>query len=336
MSLILPAIPFKQRSTGMYIAVVRLSDLDRFSIDLLDPQNITGRNGYQRSLDEKRIKGIARFFERNSAIMPVAGLLNVREKGRLKFKGGHLTIPDGVRIWVVDMQHRLKGLLLAFEQGILKDGAFQFPIVITEGLSQVDEAIQFYIINTKAKKMDVALTRRLLIANNRVKEIVDTKPWEIPAVTITMRLNRSIPGNPWYGRIRQPNEHKMPLHIATEKSFVQSLRQIAIPGRLGKPESVSHKLAEFWTAIREQIPDAFENPRPYLIQKTPGMFAFNSFIAPIFLARYPMKDFRKKLAGLKKLGAGFWRGKNKHGARRFGTGMAGYANLASHIKKQII
>jgi DGQHR domain-containing protein len=335
MSLIFPAISFKQRSTKMYIAIVRLSDLEYFSIDLLNPQNIAGRNGYQRNLDERRIKKIAAFFERSSAIMPVAGLLNVREKDRLKFTKNRVVIPDGTKVWVVDMQHRLKGLLLAHEQRILKDNSFGFPVVITEGLSQVDEAIQFYIINTKAKKMDVALTRRLLIANNKVREIVDTKPWEIPAVQVTMALNRSLPVNPWYGRIRQPNEEKQPLHIATEKSFVQSLRQILIPGRLKHPRRVARRLAEFWKAIKEVIPEAFDDPKAYIIQKTPGMFAFNSFIAPIFLARYKDREFSGKLAGLKKLGPKFWRGRNKQGAKRFGTGMAGYALLADHIKKQI-
>jgi DGQHR domain-containing protein len=333
--MILPAISFKQRSTQMYIAVVRLNDLEYFSIDLLNPQNIAGRNGYQRKLDEKRIRKIAAFFERASAIMPVAGLLNVREKGKLKFSEGKLIIPDGVRVWVVDMQHRLKGLLLALDQKILRDDSFEFPVVITEGLGQVDEAIQFYIINTKAKKMDVALTRRLLITNNKVKEIVETKPWEVPAVQISIALNRSIPDNPWYGRIRQPNEDRLPLHVANEKSFVQSLKQILIPGRLKRQKRVAKSLAAFWVAIKQNIPDAFDNPKSYLIQKTPGIFAFNSFIAPIFLARYTDKDFAKHLSGLKRLGPRFWKGKNKQGARRFGTGMGGYANLADFLKKQI-
>lgn len=273
MSLILSAIPFKQRSTQMYIAVARLTDLDFFSIDIFNPQNIAGRNGYQRETDEERVRKIAKFFELPSAIMPVAGLLNVRDKGKLKFKDGLLTIPDGARVWVVDMQHRLKGLLLAMEEGTLRDGSFGFPVVITESLGQIEEAVQFYIINTKAKKMDVALTRRLLIANNRIKEIADTKAWEIPAVQVTIRLNRSIPGNPWYGKIRQPNEQKMPSHIATEKSFVQSLRQVLIPGRLKKSDKVAKNLAAFWSAVRDNVPESFVDPRRYLIQKTPGVFA---------------------------------------------------------------
>ncbi len=309
--------------------------LESFSIDIWDSRNVLGRRGYQRRPDESRIKNIAKYFERSEAIMPVAGLLNVREKGRLRFRKGTLTIPDGVRVWVVDMQHRLKGLVRAKEDAILRADSFRFPVVITEGLSQVDEAAQFYIVNTKAKKMDVALTRRLLIENNKVKDIADVRPWEIAAVRITIELNKSIPGNPWFGSLRQPNEERLQRHIATEKSFVSSLRQLLIAGRYKQPRKAAKKLARYWAAIRENIPEAFEEPKRYLIQKTPGMFAFNFFIAPSVFSN-DERAFIKRLSGLKELGASFWRRSNKRGARRFGTGMGGYSNLADYLKSEIL
>jgi hypothetical protein len=91
------------------------------------------------------VKAIAKYFERANAIMLVAGLLNIREKGKLTFKNGKLTIPDSVEIWVVDMQHRLRGLVLAQEEATIRSSSFRFPVVITEGLSQIDEAAQFYL-----------------------------------------------------------------------------------------------------------------------------------------------------------------------------------------------
>jgi hypothetical protein len=76
------------------------------------------------------------------------------------------------------MQHRLQGLRLALEHGTLDPKDFFYPVVITEGLNPLEEAAQFYIINTKTKKMDVALTRRLLIENDEVSEIADVPEWE--------------------------------------------------------------------------------------------------------------------------------------------------------------
>lgn len=335
MSLVLPAVAFRQRRFQMYMATVPLSALEHFSIDVWDPKNVMGRRGYQRNPDEGRIKKISKYLERRDAIMPVAGLLNVRERGRLRFKGGELVIPDGTRIWVVDMQHRLKGLVRAHEEGAIRSDSFRFPVVITEGLNQVEEAAQFYIINTRAKKMDVALTRRLLIENDRIRDIADAKPWEITAVLVTLQMNRAVRDNPWYGAIRQPNEERNQQHLATEKSFVSSLRQLLIGGRHRQPKVTARKLGAFWSAIRENVPEPFDEPRRYLIQKTHGMYAFNFFIAPIFLAKYKEKDFPRRLRGLRKLGSRFWLRANKRGARRFGTGMGGYSSLADYLKDYV-
>jgi len=334
MSLILPAIQFTQRNLKMYIASIPVNELEHLSIDIWNPKNIVGKRGYQRQPDDKRINNIAKYFERQKTIMPVAGLVNVREKGRLKFKDGKLIIPDGIKIWVVDMQHRLKGLVRAHERKLISGANFQFPVVITEGLSQVDEAAQFYIINTKAKKMDVALTRRLLIENENAKLLSDVKPWEIAAVRTTIEINQRIRQNPWFGVIRQPNEESSKRFIATEKSFVSSLRQLYI-ARHGNPLRMSKRLAYFWNVIQELIPEAFEDPRRYLIQRTAGMFTFNFFIAPEYLAKYKDKDLKKRLVGIEKIGSEFWKRSEKRGARRFGTGMGGYANLAQYVRERL-
>lgn len=338
MSLILSAIKFKQNRVAMYIAIVPVSKLDSFSVDRWDPNNVIKKRGYQRNPDESRVKKIAKYFEKRESIMPIAGLVNVREIGRIKYNESkkELNIPDGTNVWVVDMQHRLKGLVKAREDSLIGDN-FSFPVVITEGLEQIKEAAQFYLINTNSKKMDVALTRRLLIENNLIKDISDVKPWEIQAVQITIDLNQllSLQENPWYGAIRRPNEERKHPHIATEKSFVSSLRQLLLTEKWKQPHKAAKRLSNFWLAIKENVPEVFNDPNRYLMQRTPGMFAFNFFIAPQFLNRYKDKDFKNKLAGLKRLGADFWKRSNKRGARRFGTGMSGYSNLADHIKKYL-
>lgn len=335
MSLVIKAIPFWQRRTRMFLAAVPLNVLHRLSIDVWNPKNVTGTRGYQRVPDENRIKKIAQYFERPDAIMPIAGLTNIREKGKIKYENGNIVIPDGVDLWVVDMQHRLKGLISAHENGLLRDDDFYFPVVITEGLTRIHEAAQFYIINTKAKRMDVALTRRLLIENKVVNEIADVKDWEIAAVLATISLSTKINNNPWFGAIRPPNEEKLISHIATEKSFVSSLRQIFIVGRFRQPQKIARRLASYWNAIKLVLPESFEEPKRFLIQKTPGIFTFNFFLAPYFLSKYKDKDFIKKLSGLRTLGKDFWKRSNKKGARRFGTGMGGYAQLSEHVKKHL-
>jgi DGQHR domain-containing protein len=315
----------------MFLAAVPLNALQNFSIDIWNIKRVSGNRGYQRQPDERRIKKIAEFFTKRNAVMPAAGLLNVREEGKLKFEKGNLIIPDNVQVWVVDMQHRLQGLRQALDNGTLDPKDFFFPVVITEGLSVLQEAAQFYIINTKTKKMDVALTRRLLIENNEVSEIADVPEWEILAVQATIELNTTLE-SPWRDAIRPPNSERLLTHIATEKSFVPSLRPFFVSGKSKQPRRIARRVAIFWRAIAANIGKPFEDPKRFLIQRTPGLFAFNFFIAPGFFHKFKNEQFEEKLRGLQRLGTDFWRRSNKKGARHFGTGMGGYAELASHIK----
>ena len=94
-------------------------------------------------------------------------------------------------------------------------------------------------------------------------------------------------------------------------------------------------MAKLWWAIKENVPEPFENPKRFLIQKTTGIYAINFFIAPILFARFKDAQFRSALRGLSKLGPNFWLRKNKSGARRFGTGMSGSSNLAQHLRAYI-
>jgi DGQHR domain-containing protein len=231
MPLALDAIRFEQKSVPMYLVSLPLEYLDFCCIDRWDPHRTGIWKGYQRGLLKSKINNLAEFLERKDGILPVAGLLNVRQKGAIKFFGkksarptmGKIMISDYAPLNVVDMQHRLEGIKLAYSKGYLKD--FYVPALITEGLSGVDEASQFYIINTRARRMGVDLTRRLLIEHNKIQDIVDVKPWELKAVRIAILLNKQIKkNNPWYDRIREPEVESRQNHVATEKSFVPSLK----------------------------------------------------------------------------------------------------------------
>jgi DGQHR domain-containing protein len=337
------AVKFVQNRQTFYVTALPVTELERCSVDRWDPHRAAKWKGYQRDVIPDKVRKIANYLERPKAIMPVAGLLNVREAGRLKFSStsknypvaGRLTIPDYTRLWVVDMQHRLEGLKRA-----AKHFPFSVPVVIAEAMRDIDEASQFYIINTTSKRMDVALTRRLLIEHNRIRDLSDVPPWELKAVQVTMKLNSNAFGdNPWRGRIREPNAERSKLHIATEKSFVPSLRWL-----LGAPETkrvsarrLASFLATYWGAIRDAVPEAFEDPRHHLIQKTPGFMSLHR-IAPIVYRRAYARGgagaprrVERIMRRLNSRGASFWKTRNPRGARRFGTGSSGSASLALHL-----
>jgi DGQHR domain-containing protein len=344
MPLRVPAIRFQQKGVPMYLAALPIDELDFCSIDQWDPKKTGKWKGYQRGLVQKKIRNLARYLERDDAILPVAGLLNLRKSGTVKFSGaqghkaamGELVIPDDTRLWVVDMQHRLEGIKTAHSEGFLKD--FLVPVLITEGLSAIREAAQFYVINTRSRRMGVDLTRRLLIEHDEIKDLADVPDWELKAVRIAIQLNLRIKNNPWYGRIREPEGEGSILHIATEKSFVPSLRWL-LTGPKAKRKSAASLakfLAGFWEGIRQSVPEAFQQPRSYLIQKTPGYMAFHR-IAPIVYRKYPKGSAAKYAKVFRKLtgsrfGAHFWERKNLKGAKRYGTGQGAYATLAVDLR----
>lgn len=344
------AIRYKQKEVTMFLAALPVEDLDICSIDAWDPKKTGVWKGYQRQLKQKKIKNISEYLQRPDGIMPVAGLLNVREKGVLKFDkkdgskpaAGLLTIPDYTRLWVVDMQHRLEGIRLAHSKGFLQN--FAIPVLITDGLTNIKEAAQFYIINTRSHRMGVDLTRRLLIEHDEIKDIVDVKEWELKAVQITIKLNKNIKkNNPWYGRIREPESERLLSHIATEKSFVPSLRWF-LTARGVKGKSVSNLakfMAAFWEGLRLNMPDAFESPREFLIQKTPGFMAFHR-LAPLVYRKLKGKAVvsqHKKVFEVFsrdiKFNSKFWNRHNLNGAKRYGTGQGAYATLAMDISKKL-
>jgi DGQHR domain-containing protein len=340
MPLRIPAIRFQQKGVPMYLAALPIDELDACSIDEWDPKRIGRWKGYQRGLVQKKVRDLARYLERDDAILPVAGLLNVRARNLLQFTGarqnaasaGILRIPDDTRLWVVDMQHRLEGIKTAHSEGFLKD--FQVPVLITEGLPSIREAAQFYIINTRSRRMGVDLTRRLLIEHNEIKDLADVREWELKAVQIAIRLNVRLKDNPWYGRIREPESERTSQQIATEKSFVPSLRWLltAPEAKHKSASTLARFLAAFWEGIRLSMPEAFQQPRSYLIQKTSGFIPFHR-LAPIVYRKYPRGSAAKyaKLFGKltdSRFGSRFWQRKNLRGAKRYGTGEGAYAALS--------
>jgi DGQHR domain-containing protein len=344
MPLRVPAIRFQQKGVPMYLAALPIEELDICSIDRWEPRR-TGRwKGYQRGLVQKKIRNLARYLERDDAILPAAGLLNVRQRHALKFSGnqnhkaavGELVIPDDTRLWVVDMQHRLEGIRTAHSEGFLKD--FLVPVLITEGLPAIREAAQFYIINTRSRRMGVDLTRRLLIEHDEIKDLTDVPDWELKAVQIAIRLNLRLKESPWYGRIREPEAERSSQQIATEKSFVPSLRWLLTAPRAKHKSAatLARFLAGFWEGIRISMPEPFQQPRSYLIQKTPGYMAFHR-LAPIVYRKYPTGSAAKYARLFRRLtasrfGARFWERKNLRGAKRYGTGQGAYATLALDLR----
>ena len=96
-------------------------------------------------------------------------------------------------------------------------------------------------------------------------------------------------------------------------------------------------LESYWGAIKELLPECFDEPRDYVLLKTPGIFSMHSLLPEVLkdLVRIqaPIMDyqgeFESRLRGLPALAPEFWLADGGH-ASAFGS-MKGFRLLGDEL-----
>ncbi|MDD5191688.1 MAG: DGQHR domain-containing protein [Candidatus Nanoarchaeia archaeon] len=275
-----------QNNTPIYITYMtaeQLSDFKRIKVDIFKNEN---EEGYQREINDKRSEEFAKYVINAKGISPVSILINVRQKLnfiREKDNFGKLIIPDNSLMWIVDGQHRRKGLVMAVNE-MSEYKSYQIPVVITNLSKTYDEAKQFIIINKTQKGVRSDLAERFLsklfeepedIISQMPATVIRGITWIPKSIEVSEKLNERKDGV-WYKRIRFPNEPKM-ITLVSQKSFTESLRPV-IRNEIFEQysvEEISELLTRYWNAIKELCPEAFKLPDEHLIQKTTGIFTLH-------------------------------------------------------------
>lgn len=289
----LPALRVQQAGTTLYLTYLTAGDLSAglTKVDAWSPSNM---GGYQRMPVKARFRKIARYAmgkEGGRPILPQAIVLNVREVGVLQFEDsatglGRLRIPSEAVLWEVDGQHRLGGLRYAVEQDpTFKD--YAVPVVITEGLSRLEEAVLFFVINTTQKRVPTDLAQRIIEQEMgdevlKLKLVAEGKDW-IPRGTKIVDILLRTPGHPWYGKIGIPGTKLAGVQIK-QVSFVTSLKPILTQSIYGslEAEEIAQLLIRYWQALEEVYQEAFREPEEHVIQKTVGVFPLHMIAPQVF------------------------------------------------------
>ena len=342
--------PFKQEGTQLYSGVMRAEDL--IKVGQVDVYRDEGGQyqGYQRVPEPTRTRLVAHYLKNDSKpLLPTSVLLSYR--GHLQPDGDYIDIPEDSQVYIVDGQHRVYGIQRAIEElslDRLRD--YEIPIVIIENPKPEEEANQFRIINETMKKVRTDLARRLLAlkystagGQGRTEIRLAGRVWEASAAEIIKMLS-SDPEAPWIGRIQPPNSKKGASHIIRELSFSTSLKPVVNqrPYSLWQPARIAERLKLFWIALQQLIPDAFENPQGYVIQKTPGVFSMHILAFAVFeelrvtgIADPSVQDFRNILQDLGYyVTAEYWRNDNAEGAAMAGS-MKGFNLIADDMIEQL-
>lgn len=257
---------------------------DNFVVPHRDPR--TGR-GYQRLPQESRINELATDLRKGRVDIPTSVLLNIRNReARRAFQNGNLSLShfgsDGKalgyepKFYVVDGQHRilaLKRLIEEFEEE--RWSKYEIPFTCMLGATEGEEMDQFYIVNSKAKSVRTDLAFELLSQRAQDPEVMEAlvergQDWQVYATNIVKQLAEESPV--WRNRVRFAAMEKGDT-VMPSASMVTSLKPVLNTPyfkALSAEQQVTI-LDAYWRGIRDIMPEAFDEPGDYSVQKGIGV-----------------------------------------------------------------
>ncbi|MFC1475786.1 DGQHR domain-containing protein [Candidatus Zixiibacteriota bacterium] len=352
----IPCIAVSYGKRKCYVTALRggyLASKDRVKIDYFRPDHPVG---YQRSPNKTRYRGISRYLRSEDAygeflgpVMAQSIVLNCRVA--LTFKPsaddsrlGNLVLLDDVELYVVDGQHRVGGIRDALERSEEIESRL-FPVIITDGMDYVKEAIHFYLINTSQVKVSTDIAQRILASQSSIASLwqeiqTQGKAWIKKALEIVDIVNEK-PDQPWYHKIKIPmSEHKRTM--VSQNAFANSLRPLLNHSLYKERDSdvVSEMIARYWLGIQELVPEAFEKPRAYLLQKTLGLYTMHNLM-PSIIDRVVQQGKKVTPESLQPIlsdvldeGASFWHGKGGKVAS-YGAGNKAVRLLTQQLEQKL-
>jgi len=328
------ALRFRQKrpDVNLYSAVVRLKDL--LGRSLPDTYRHDNREGYQRPLTPSRLRQVSTYLREEEGVLPTSLLLCIRQPDHASFEAagieggggepGVLTIPAGVRLWLVDGQHRLSGL----ERALTKDKAkwladYPLPVTIVEGIDAYEEMRYFHVINTRQRGVPTDVVDRHLLTMREAEgaallEREGERNYLRARATKLCDLLNSDPASPWYGTIIMPGEKRRPHHLMRQHGMVSSLDPVVRDSFVKRltDEEAGRVLLNYWCAARERWQSAFEEPQAYVIQKALGAGALHQILPDILEVCRSADDFsQEKIADVfAEIGrsGGFWHSERGH------------------------
>lgn len=295
------SVEFLQHGQLMYVGAVKARELaeglkrQNIKVDVWTPDN---PEGYQRQHSKSRSMEFAGFIAAKN-VSPASILLSIRgeDAKKILYNDGRLKIPDDVTIYLCDGQHRSWGFVYCMDELKSLPDDFEIPVTVILVDNAFDEAKQFVIINKTQKGVRTDLAEKFLVqAVQREglstimeevskgalpKKIFKDIEWKPKAVETAEKLN-SDSASVWYGRIGQPNVSS-PSASIKQKSFTDSLAPILTHEEFRDQDvnTLLKILNNYWNAIRRLMPDAFENPKDYVVQKTTGAFVFHKLFPTV-------------------------------------------------------
>ena len=311
-------IPDKPMFTGL-IKISELLKLDQQ--DQLKVAEFSARTanspeeGYQRAVESTRARRFGRWLATGNNISPASILLSIRDEdvkmdnatydereanvtddfGLRDANSVDLKIQPDCKIWIVDGQHRIRGIKELAEADQKKIGNVNIAFTLLWGLNVTAEAEQFVIINKTQKAVRTDLAERFVAKEYKRRgevsvmadpnsPIFKKAPWLAKAMDVLDTLIDPDRKTVWTDKVLLPNETRAKTMTVTQSAFTNSLETILRPklGPLANEDSykicdIVDIIDDYWNAIKENCPTPFEprsethTPNDYALQQTVGV-----------------------------------------------------------------
>ena len=324
------------------------------------------QEGYQRRFTEKRSEAFQDFLLKGG-ISPPNIVLNDRGGKSTEFIPikknsiqGNLRFKKGKKVGIVDGQTRVKGLVDAGNNGL--KGVFQISFSLMSLKNEIGEASQFCTINDKqaaVKKSHLAAVYDLITQQGGEDELSDEqiKRGIISDALRQLHLDES---SPFYDIFKLPDEYPytnqqkkdFPIYghrrWVSQESVISSLVKGAynwLNNRHFVPDNdtkyradyLAQILKNYYSAIKDIIPDAFNYGRNYVVLKGAGVYILTGLLTK-FLEYMKIKDMSFSKRNFAKLLSKCdllhekekWMGSNKNLKQKAGWIVKNHANQAAY------
>jgi len=235
---------------------------------------------------------------------------------------------------------------------------------MTRGMNKLAEMTQFRTINSTAKGVATALVNAILAklhATEGDEAIDNSEHRNVVCYKVTEALNND-PHGVWHQLIALPNQNpwtkreiaddpmREHTRVIKANSFVDAMKPVYdymsmlkfAAGIDERAKEIAVIINEFWLALKEKMPEPFEQPNKYALFKSGGVgpmqivlrelmvrmhTGHRKFVKEEFLAMMEDSDLLRN--------AEFWLLDNEDGARIYSGGKASWADLAKKIIRDI-
>ena len=245
------------------------------------------QSGYQREVSKSRVNKLSQDLTRKLVDLPTTVLVNLRDydpdKHIVDRGGASFLCLNEEKLYVVDGQHRVTALASLVEDDPETWANFRISFVCMLGGDELEEMEQFYIVNSTAKSVRTDLA--LDILKQRAESDPDVMnsliergdSWKVTAQTIVEGLVGESPI--WDRRVRFGGD---PMGVTTVGSsgVVNSLKQLLATPYFGAITTSNQIaiLSAYWQGVKQVIPEVFDDPQKYTLQKATGVAAMHTLL----------------------------------------------------------